>query len=127
LLVALIVQTTFSSVTFLHDNATMAHWVRKFDKSGSQKWTSPEMRFFLLRLKAGTEVPRLRQTSVLREAWLSVMASVKMAVFQTAAEQNGCYASKLSATGWCTQKNCLLEVANNTPAWQGRRSTAFRV
>ena len=35
-----------------------------------------------------------------------------------AAEQNGCCALNLSAIGRCTQKNCLQEVANSTPAWQ---------
>ena len=31
-------------------------------------------------------------------------------VFQTAAEQNDCYASNLRAIGCCTQKNCLQEL-----------------
>jgi hypothetical protein len=39
---------------------------------------------FSLPLKTGHEVLSLWHPDVLREAWLSVMASVKMAVFQTA-------------------------------------------
>lgn len=46
------------------------------------------------------------------------LLSPMAAVFQTAAEQNGCYALNLSAIGRCTQKRCLQEVANSTPAWQ---------
>jgi hypothetical protein len=44
--------------------------------------------------------------------------SDKVEVFQTAAEQNGCYALNLSAIGRRTQNNCLQEIANSTPAWQ---------
>jgi len=40
------------------------------------------------------------------------------AVFQTAAEQNGCYALNASAIRWCIQNNYLHVVADSTLAWQ---------
>jgi hypothetical protein len=35
---------------------------------------------------------------------------LEAAVFQTAAKQNGCYASNLRAIACCPQKNCLQDL-----------------
>jgi len=69
LLVALIMQTAFSSVTFLHDNATTVHSVRQFDKSRRSEAEVSRSAFFLLPLKTEHEVCRLRRPNGLREAW----------------------------------------------------------
>jgi hypothetical protein len=45
-------------------------------------------------------------------------SQTEAAVFQTAAEQNGCYELNLRAIGRFTRKRCLQEVADCTPAWQ---------